>query len=52
MDHISTYRITYRDRFNVLQSMPVMAASAFQAVASLQQLGYDITRVEHSFPSV
>ena len=52
MDNITTYRITYRDRFNVLQSMPVMAASAFQAVASLQQLGYDVTRVEHSFPSV
>ena len=48
---IITYRITYRDRFNVLQSMPVMATSAFQAVASLQQLGYDVTRVEHSFPN-
>ena len=46
------YRVTYRDRFNTLQTMPVMATSAHQAVSSLHQLGYDVARVEHSTPSV
>ena len=41
------YRITYRDRFNKLQTMPIMATSAMQAV----QLGYQMTRVEHSDPA-
>ena len=49
---ITTYRIDYRDSRNAFQSLPVMATSAQEAIAYLQQLGYDIIRVEHSFPSV
>ena len=45
------YRITYRDRFNKLQTMPIMATSAMQAVQTLHQLGYQMTRVEHSDPA-
>ena len=45
------YRITYRDRFNKLQTMPIMATSAIQAVQTLHQLGYQMTRVEHSDPA-
>ena len=45
------YRITYRDRFNKLQTMPIMATSARQAVQTLHQLGYDMRRVEHSTPA-
>jgi len=51
-NQIRTYRITYRDRNYTTHEMPVMATSAHQAVASLQQLGYDVTKVTHSFPSI
>jgi len=48
---MTTYRITYRDRLNQLHSHPVISTSATQAVADLTKLGYDITRIEHSFPA-
>lgn len=48
---MTCYRITYRDKFYKEHTMPVYAPSAFAAVASLRQLGYDITKVTHSFPS-
>ena len=43
--------LTYRDHQYKEHSLPVYAESAFAAVASLKQLGYDITKVTHSFPS-
>ncbi len=48
---MTCYRITYRDRLNNLHTHPVISSSATQAVADLTKLGYDITRIEHSFPS-
>ena len=49
---MTTYRITYRDRFYKEHELPVIAESAFKAVADLKQLGYDVARVVRSFPSV
>ena len=37
------YRITYRDRFSKLQTVPIIVTSAIQAVQTLHQLGYDMT---------
>ena len=48
---MTCYRITFRDRQYKEHSLPVYAESAYEAVASLKQLGYDITKVTHSFPS-
>ena len=49
---MTTYRITFRDAQHKEHQMPVISTSAFKAVEDLQRLGYDITRVVHSFPSV
>ena len=49
---MTVYRITYRDSSYQEHSLPVIAKSAVQAVSDLQRLGYDITKVVHSFPSV
>ena len=49
---MTTYRITYRDAQYKEQTLPVISTSAHQAVADLALLGYQITRVVHSFPSV
>ncbi len=49
---ITTYRITYRDAQYKEHTYPVISESAHQAVADLARLGYQITRVVHSFPSV
>ena len=48
---MTCYRITYRDRQYKEHTLPVYAPSAFAAVASLKQLGYDVTKVTNSFPS-
>ena len=48
---MTCYRITYRDHQYKEHSLPVYAPSAYEAVASLTQLGYDIQKVTHSFPS-
>ncbi len=49
---MTTYRVTYRDRFNQLHSHPVISSSVTEAVADLTRLGYDITRIDHAFPSI
>ena len=48
---MTCYRITYRDAQYKEHTYPVYAESAFAAVASLKQLGYEVTKVTHSFPS-
>ena len=48
---MTCYRITYRDRLYKEHTLPVYAPNAYEAVASLKHLGYDITKVTHSFPS-
>ena len=49
---MTTYRITYRDAQYKEHTYPVISESATQAVADLARLGYEITKVVHSFPSV
>lgn len=49
---VNTYRITFRDRFNQLHSHPVISSSVTEAVADLTRLGYDITRIDNSLPSI
>jgi urease accessory protein UreH len=49
---MTCYRITYRDAQYKEHTHPVISSSATQAVADLTKLGYQITRVTHSFPSV
>ena len=49
---MTTYRITFRDAQYKEHTYPVISTSAHQAVADLARLGYQITKVVHSFPSV
>ena len=49
---MTTYRITFRDAQYKEHTFPVISDSAHQAVADLARLGYQITKVVHSFPSV
>ena len=48
---MTCYRITFRDRNYKTHELPVYASTAYEAVASLQQLGYEVAKVTHSFPS-
>ena len=48
---MTCYRITYRDKQYIEHSLPVYAESAFEAVASLKKLGYDVSKVTHAFPA-
>ena len=52
MNTITTYSVTFRTQQNQLNTMPVMSTSAIQAVTDLRTLGYDVHRVECTYPTV
>lgn len=47
-----TYRITFRTGTGKERELPVMSDCALNAVKSLEQLGYDVTKFRRAFPSV
>ena len=47
-----TYRITFRTATGQERELPVMSDCALNAVNSLKQLGYDVTKFRRAFPSV
>jgi hypothetical protein len=49
---MTLYRITYRDRRNVENSLPIMAENVHDAVKWFVRLQPETFRITHTFPSV
>lgn len=52
MPTMKLYRITYRDRYNVENSLPIIAHNVREAMAWFIRLQPEAFKITHAFPSV
>ena len=48
---MTTYRITFRNKYGNEETVPVISSSAVQAVADLHTLGFKVHKVTYCFPA-
>jgi hypothetical protein len=48
---MTTYRVTFRNKYGNEETVPVISSSAVQAVVDLQTLGYKFHKVTYCFPA-
>lgn len=52
MQQVTLYRITYRDRYNVENSLPIIAHNVREAMEWFVRLQPEAFRITHTFPTV